>query len=87
MLGSQFDVNLLSELLSIIKKCFIPNNQPIVGIMCGIVSNMEMSIISLLMNDEDKLGKDRKTLFFFSSSSLKQTIHGFFSFFSFRPDL
>lgn len=55
LLGSQFEVTLLSEILVILKHHFVPEQQPIVNIMHGIVNNMEMSIVTLLMSDEDKL--------------------------------
>lgn len=55
MLGSQFDVAILSEILVILKQHFVREQQPIANIMLGIVNNMEMSIVALLMNDEDKL--------------------------------
>lgn len=52
---SQFEVGLLADILVILKQHFVPEQQPIVNIMRGIVDNIEMSIVALLMSDEDKL--------------------------------
>lgn len=55
LLGSQFDVGLLTDILAILKQHFVPKNEPIINIMGGIVGNREMSIVALLMSDEDKM--------------------------------
>lgn len=55
LLGSQFEVEHLSEILMILKHHFVPEKRPIVNIMHGIVNNTGISIIALLMSDEDKL--------------------------------
>lgn len=55
LLGSQFEGEHLSEILVILKHHFVPEQQPIVNIMHGIVNNTGISIIALLMNDEEKL--------------------------------
>lgn len=55
LFGSQFEELMLSEILTILKQYFVPNNQPILNIMDGIVNIREMSIIALFMGDEDKL--------------------------------
>lgn len=55
LLGSQFEVALLSDILAILKHHFVLAQQPIVNIMHGIVNNAEMNIVALLMSDEDKL--------------------------------
>lgn len=55
LLGSQFEYAVLAEILIVLKHQFVPDHQPIVNIMHGIVNNMEMSIVALLMSDEDKL--------------------------------
>lgn len=54
LLGSQFDVNLLSDILSVLAEYFVPKSEPIVNVMRGIVSNREISIAALLMSDADK---------------------------------
>lgn len=55
LLGSQFEAALLAEILVILKHHFVPDQLPIGNIMHGIVNNMEMSIVALMMSDEDKL--------------------------------
>lgn len=56
LLGSQFDVNILNDILTILKEVFVKENKPIVNILKGILQHREMSIIAILMSDEDKLG-------------------------------
>lgn len=63
MLGAQFSLALLREIFSILKSQFINQNLPIANILSGIVKNDQMTIITVMMNAEDKLGKGTILLF------------------------
>lgn len=54
LLGSQFEVTLLAEILDVLNEHFVPDKVPIAAILKGIVNNSEISIIALLMSDDDK---------------------------------
>ncbi|XP_031640676.1 RNA polymerase II-associated protein 3 [Contarinia nasturtii] len=55
ILGAQFTLNILREIFTILKSEFVHQNLPIVNIMHGIFKNDQMTIISAMMNAEDKL--------------------------------
>lgn len=57
LLGAQFNVDTLREIFAVLKSHFIHQNMPIANILSGIVKNMEMPIISVLMNEADLAGK------------------------------
>lgn len=60
MLGTQFDVNVLREIISILLTDFVAAKMPIINIMNGIVNNEGMKILALLMKSQDKDGKCQK---------------------------
>lgn len=55
LLGSQFEVPILADILAVLMQMFVADRQPIVNIMHGIVNNRQMSIVALLMTAEHKL--------------------------------
>ena len=56
MLGAQFSLDTLREIFNVLKSHFIHQNLPIANILSGIVKNMQMPIISVMMNATDRLG-------------------------------
>lgn len=65
MLGAQLSLEILREIVTVLKSHFIKEKLPIIRIMNGIITNDAMVIISVMMNDEDKLGKSYFFFFFF----------------------
>ncbi|XP_055320961.1 RNA polymerase II-associated protein 3 [Sitodiplosis mosellana] len=55
MLGAQFNLTVLREIFTILKSHFINQNLPIANILSGMMNNEQMTIISAMMNAEDKL--------------------------------
>lgn len=54
LLGAQLNLNIVREILSILKTSFVQQKLPISNILNGVVKNREFEIIGVMMNADDK---------------------------------
>lgn len=66
LLGSQFTSEILSEVLSVLQRRFVPDELAVGRIIMGIVTNSEMKIFAFMLSDAEKLSEfDSDKVFIF----------------------